>query len=78
MPQYEYRCPDCEVTFETYARMKDSQQEQPCPECGSQSRRFYSRAPSFIMRPVGYNLRPGDEGYDSMFEKRSFTRAQHE
>ena len=78
MPLYEYRCPDCDTYFEQWNRMENSQEEEECPECGAQSRRYYSKAPPIIMRPEGYNLREGDSGYDSAFEKREFTRARYE
>lgn len=40
MPLYEYRCDDCETTFEKMVRFtEDPNQPQECPECHGQNTR---------------------------------------
>jgi putative FmdB family regulatory protein len=37
MPTYEYRCLECDHTFEQPARMSDHETQRPaCPSCGSE------------------------------------------
>ena len=36
MPNYDLRCPDCNIEFKIYASMADKSEKRiPCPECGS-------------------------------------------
>ena len=35
MPIYEYRCDDCQVTFEKLRPMSKADAPAPCAECGS-------------------------------------------
>tara|TARA_R100000458_G_C8228005_1_gene210506 strand:+ start:382 stop:666 length:285 start_codon:yes stop_codon:yes gene_type:complete len=39
MPIYEYRCGECEHTFEKFHSMNESNKplKNPCPECGKKS-----------------------------------------
>lgn len=37
MPTYEYRCRECDKTFEQHGRIADREQIHPkCPLCGSE------------------------------------------
>jgi putative FmdB family regulatory protein len=35
MPLYEYRCPECGVSFEKLRRMSEADQPAECPNCGA-------------------------------------------
>jgi len=35
MPLYEYRCEDCETTFEQLVAARDRDNGAVCPDCGS-------------------------------------------
>ena len=39
MPIYEYKCNECEHTFDDYLSVSDRDKplKQPCPECGVKS-----------------------------------------
>ena len=63
MPRYEYACAAHGRTLIT----KDIDQAgtpEVCAVCGEQLRRIFSAA-GFIMRPSGYNLRPGDKNFSN-------------
>lgn len=48
MPFYEYRCRDCEVTFEKRRSYSQADEQAPCPECeGINTKRALSRFASF-------------------------------
>lgn len=52
MPIYEYRCQECQQIFEQW--QKDySDQEKPCPVCGSRSQRLISNT-SFVLKGSGW------------------------
>lgn len=42
MPTYEYLCRRCELHFEKFLSMKESDSPQECPECGFQGERLLS------------------------------------
>lgn len=46
MPNYEYRCEECEVEFEELLLRKDEiekyKEEHPCPSCGNMARKIMS------------------------------------
>jgi putative FmdB family regulatory protein len=64
MPLYDYRCPECENTFE--ARHGFSADSPPCPSCGfAQPKRIITTAPSVA---GGMNTHPGD-GYNATKEQ---------
>ena len=35
MPLYEYKCKECEKTFENLSSFRDSEKPVECPNCGS-------------------------------------------
>jgi putative FmdB family regulatory protein len=35
MPIYEYRCPDCDRTYEQLRKMSEADCDLECPHCGS-------------------------------------------
>jgi putative FmdB family regulatory protein len=48
MPFYEYRCRDCEITFEKLRPYSRADEEAPCPECeGLNTKRALSLFASF-------------------------------
>jgi len=52
MPIYEYRCQDCQQTFEEW--QKDFIDRQvPCPVCGAKSERIMSNT-SFVLKGGGW------------------------
>ncbi len=52
MPIYEYRCQECQQIFEQW--QKDySDQDKPCPVCGSRSQRLISNT-SFVLKGSGW------------------------
>lgn len=63
MPTYVYRCP-AHGTVEVDKRMVDGGLPEVCPTCATQMVKVYA-AQGFIMRPTGYSLRPGEEGYSN-------------
>ena len=61
MPLYSYRCPAGHIIEEV--RPVDGRHlPAHCVPHGTQAPRHYT-VPQMIMRPFGYNLRPGDKGY---------------
>jgi putative FmdB family regulatory protein len=36
MPIYEYRCQECDESFEVFVRSSSQQTDLTCPKCGSQ------------------------------------------
>lgn len=61
MPTYVYRCP-AHGTEEVVKRLADHGRVEPCSACGRPMDKVFS-ALGFIMRPSGYQLKPGDKGY---------------
>ncbi|GAB6037846.1 hypothetical protein JCM15519_24050 [Fundidesulfovibrio butyratiphilus] len=52
MPIYEYRCQECQQTFEEW--QKDFTERQvPCPVCGGKSERIMSNT-SFVLKGGGW------------------------
>ncbi len=52
MPIYEYRCTECQQTFEEW--QKDFTERQvPCPVCGSKAERLISNS-SFVLKGGGW------------------------
>lgn len=48
MPVYDFRCRDCEHTFEAW-RPVDRRDDAPCPECGSaNTRRAMPRVYAYV------------------------------
>lgn len=39
MPLYEYKCADCEMSFDALRAMSDADAPIACPKCGSESAR---------------------------------------
>lgn len=70
MPLYDYQCPKCHQTFDALRPMDSV--PAPCPHCGTESPRVYlaSSLPGVVMRPAGYNDKPGDKGYYRIPEER--------
>lgn len=74
MPQYQYRCqtPGCgnvitrTRTFaeqdEALEREQDYRLRPLCKKCFGYTKRIFTPV-DMIMRPSGWNLRPGDQGY---------------
>lgn len=46
MPTYDYRCKDCENTFERFTKVAEMNDPQTCPKCsGTNSEKFIGGAP---------------------------------
>lgn len=61
MPAYDFHCTTHGTT--TVVRpMAEAGAPHHCPTCGARARRLYPPVPC-IMRPSGYNRRPGEPGY---------------
>jgi putative FmdB family regulatory protein len=52
MPYYEYRCDECDDTFEVFQSMNDEPLKK-CPHCSSSVRRVFS-ANSIIFKGSGF------------------------
>jgi putative FmdB family regulatory protein len=54
MPLYTYTCPECGEEFEAVSKF--GQEEAPCPECGSTSKRSHKirRPPAVIYKASGF------------------------
>ncbi|MCX6011607.1 MAG: zinc ribbon domain-containing protein [Chloroflexi bacterium] len=50
MPIYEYVCDKCRLKFELLKAMSQSEEDAPCPKCGTSARRALS---SFARSSVG-------------------------
>jgi putative FmdB family regulatory protein len=53
MPTYEYKCNQCEHTFETIRSYRERETEIDCPKCGLASTRVYS-APAVVFKGTGF------------------------
>lgn len=56
MPTYDYKCQQCEHTFEYFQAMSDARLEN-CPECEGKVRRLVSGGSGLIFRGVDFTLR---------------------
>ncbi len=65
MPIYEYRCNECQQTFEEW--QKDFTERQvPCPVCGAKAERLISSS-SFVLKGGGW--------YSDLYSKPSGAKA---
>lgn len=60
MPIYEYKCPKCGRVFEEWVKASEANKEEPCPDCGTSSKRIMSRT-SFVLKGDGWYV--SDYGY---------------
>ncbi len=60
MPIYEYECPKCGRVFEEWGKAFEEHKTEPCPDCGTESRRVISRT-SFVLKGNGWYV--SDYGY---------------
>lgn len=58
MPAYTYRCPECRAVQDVIKPMAAASDPAYCG-CGARLKRVYN-AQRIIIRPRGYNLRPGE------------------
>ena len=66
MPIYEYRCQECQQTFEEW--QKDFTERQvPCPVCGAKSERIMSNT-SFVLKGGGW--------YSDLYSKPAQSKAE--
>lgn len=52
MPNYSYRCPDCNVTWEQHQPV-ETRDEVRCGECGQQAQRQFN-APGIAFKGAGF------------------------
>lgn len=71
MPRYDMGCDDCNHTYDEFIPIDGIDHKlHRCPKCGSQHvRRIWKTAPKVIIRPEGWNLRPGEPGYGDLKPK---------
>jgi len=55
MPEYRYRCNDCELLFSAEMGMEDDHDAAPCPECGQPCDRVWT-TPAVVFRGPGFSL----------------------
>lgn len=60
MPIYEFECPKCKKVFEEWTKSSDAHKTEPCPVCGTPSKRIMSRT-SFVLKGDGWYV--SDYGY---------------
>jgi len=53
MPTYEYRCSQCNNTFETIRSYAERESDVLCPKCGLKSGRVYS-VPGIQFKGTGF------------------------
>lgn len=54
MPIYEYKCDECENSFDEF-QSADAERTASCPSCGSKARRVFSPRIAVIYSGWGYN-----------------------
>lgn len=72
MPRYDFHCDHCGHDYDEYVPMSGiTHKVQMCPKCQRQDgvRRVWTKAPTVIMRPDGWNLKPGEPGYSNLSPK---------
>jgi putative FmdB family regulatory protein len=55
MPTYEYKCKDCDYTFEKFQSMKDKPIEK-CPKCEGRVQRLISGGAGVIVKGTGFYI----------------------
>ncbi len=55
MPTYDYKCQNCDHTFEYFQAMSDARLEN-CPECRGEVRRLVSGGSGLIFKGSGFYL----------------------
>jgi putative FmdB family regulatory protein len=53
MPTYEYKCRDCDHTFERFQGINEEPIEE-CPECGGSVRRLISSGGGLVFKGPGF------------------------
>lgn len=54
MPIYTYRCEACEDEFDEFAKLEHYQDPQPCPNCGTTSKRILGDPPGVVFKGEGW------------------------
>ncbi len=63
MPLYDFQCPSGHKTTKVMSMSSITTNIAiPCDECGMESHRSFAPTGN-IIRPAGWNLKPGDKGY---------------
>ncbi len=72
MPNYDYRCKECEHTFEEFLRMADRNKpcRKPCPKCGKTKciEQYLPSSPA-LCDPVRIGVRKPDSGFKEVISK---------
>ena len=55
MPEYRYRCNDCEIVFDVEEDMEANHLAAPCPQCGQPCDRVWT-TPVLVFRGLGFSL----------------------
>jgi putative FmdB family regulatory protein len=55
MPDYRYRCNDCEVMFNLTQDFDDNHDAAPCPQCGQPADRVWT-VPVIVFKGDGFSL----------------------
>jgi len=53
MPTYDYKCLECNHTFETFQSIKDSHLTE-CPQCGGKIKRLIGTGTTPIFKGTGF------------------------
>lgn len=71
MPRYDFICGSCGHTYDEFVPISGIDHKvHLCPSCTSTHvRRAWTKAPTVIMRPDGWNLRPDEPGYGKLSPK---------
>jgi putative FmdB family regulatory protein len=55
MPEYRYRCNDCEIVFDVEEDMEANHLAAPCPQCGQPCDRVWT-TPGVVFRGLDFSL----------------------
>jgi putative FmdB family regulatory protein len=63
MPTFDYRCTDCDTTYEVFHKVHEKSEDIVCPKCGSPYHRKQMSAPAVSMTGfAGSNSSSGSFG----------------
>lgn len=69
MPLYDYKCKDCETTFEKSCKIVEMDEPKECPSCKSMnSEKFIGGAPAFG-DPFRMGITRPDQGFKEVLQR---------
>lgn len=66
MPLYGFKCEFCDFEFEKSKPMKEADEFEGCPQCGSECKRIISGGSCFILKGDGW----AKDGYSESSNKK--------